>query len=288
MKHRSTIHVEEAEILAHEAHAGGQHILRLRAPKTAARARAGSFIHLSCDDALPMRRPLSIMRSGRGAGWIDILYRVFGQGTALLTQRKPGEHLSLLGPIGQPFVVNTERTRPLLLGGGVGIPPMVFLAEELKADRRYQPLVMMGSEVPFPFTPRPSQIMVPGIPASVIAAMPLLDDWGIPSRLASLQGYPGCHEGYVTDLARAWLQVLDVTQRAEVEIFACGPHPMLAATARLAREFDLPCQVSLEEYMACAVGGCAGCTVRIETPQGPAMKRVCVDGPVFDAQTVVF
>lgn len=288
MKHRSTIHVEEAEILAHEAHAGGQHILRLRAPKTAARARAGSFIHLSCDDALPMRRPLSIMRSGRGAGWIDILYRVFGQGTALLTQRKPGEHLSLLGPIGQPFVVNTERTRPLLLGGGVGIPPMVFLAEELKADRRYQPLVMMGSEVPFPFTPRPSQIMVPGIPASVIAAMPLLDDWGIPSRLASLQGYPGCHEGYVTDLARAWLQALDVTQRAEVEIFACGPHPMLAATARLAREFDLPCQVSLEEYMACAIGGCAGCTVRIETPQGPAMKRVCVDGPVFDAQTVVF
>lgn len=288
MKHRATIHVEEAEILAHEAHAGGQHILRLRAPKTAAHARPGSFIHLVCDDALPMRRPLSIMRSGHDAGWIDILYRVFGHGTGLLAQRKPGERLSLIGPIGQPFVVHAERTRPLLLGGGVGIPPMVFLAEELKTDRRYQPLVMMGSEVPFPFTARPSQIMVPGIPASVIAAMPLLDDWGIPSRLASLQGYPGCHEGYVTDLARAWLQALDEAQRAEVEIFACGPHPMLAATARLAREFDLPCQVSLEEYMACAVGGCAGCTVRIETAQGPAMKRVCVDGPVFDAQTVVF
>ncbi len=289
MKHRATIHVEEAEILAHEAHAGGQHVLRLRAPKTAAHARPGSFIHLACDDALPMRRPLSIMRSGRGTGWIDILYRVFGIGTGLLAQRKPGERLNLLGPIGQPFVVHTERTRPLLLGGGVGIPPMIFLAEELKADRRYQPLVMMGSEVPFPFTARPSQIMVPGVPASVIAAMPLLDDWGIPSRLASLQGgYPGCHEGYVTDLARGWLQALDEAQRAEVEIFACGPHPMLAATARLAREFDLPCQVSLEEYMACAVGGCAGCTVRIETAQGPAMKRVCVDGPVFDAQTVVF
>jgi dihydroorotate dehydrogenase electron transfer subunit len=288
MKHRSTIHVEEAEILAHEAHDGGQHVLRLHAPKTAEHARPGSFIHLGCDDALPMRRPLSIMRSGRGAGWIDILYRVFGHGTGLLAQRKPGERLSLLGPIGQPFVAHAERPRPLLLGGGVGIPPMVFLAEELKADRRYQPLVMMGSEVPFPFTARPSQIMVPGIPASVIAAMPLLDDWGIPSRLASLQGYPGCHEGYVTDLARAWLQALDETQRAEVEIFACGPHPMLAATARLAREFDLPCQVSLEEYMACAVGGCAGCTVRIETAQGPAMKRVCVDGPVFDARTVVF
>ena len=287
MKHRSTIHVEEAEILAHEAHAGGQHILRLRAPKTAARARAGSFIHLSCDDALPMRRPLSIMRSGRGAGWIDILYRVFGQGTALLTQRKPGEHLSLLGPIGQPFVVNTERTRPLLLGGGVGIPPMIFLAEELKADRRYQPLVMMGSEVPFPFTPRPSQIMVPGIPASVIAAMPLLDDWGIPSRLASLQGYPGCHEGYVTDLARAWLQALDVTQRAEVEIFACGPHPMLARR-RVWRVSSI-CRVRFRWKSTWhARSAAAPCCGENRDPAGPAMKRVCVDEPVFDAQTVVF
>jgi dihydroorotate dehydrogenase electron transfer subunit len=118
--------------------------------------------------------------------------------------------------------------------------------------------------------------------------MPLLDDWGVPSRLSSLQGYAGCYEGYVTDLARAWLGALSEDERAQVEIFACGPHPMLAATARLANEFGLPCQVSLEEFMACAVGGCAGCAVRINTPQGPAMKRVCVDGPVFDAAAVQF
>ncbi|MDQ2640294.1 MAG: dihydroorotate dehydrogenase electron transfer subunit, partial [Pseudomonadota bacterium] len=67
---------------------------------------------------------------------------------------------------------------------------------------------------------------------------------------------------------------------------SCGPTPMLKAVAALAREFDLPCQVSLEEYMACAVGGCAGCAVEVQTPAGPAMKRVCVDGPVFDARTV--
>ena len=72
----------------------------------------------------------------------------------------------------------------------------------------------------------------------------------------------------------------------EVEVFACGPHPMLAAVAALAREFALPCQVSLEEFMACGVGGCAGCTVEVRTTAGPAMKRVCVDGPVFDAQQV--
>ncbi|NNG12360.1 MAG: dihydroorotate dehydrogenase electron transfer subunit, partial [Halobacteria archaeon] len=120
----------------------------------------------------------------------------------------------------------------------------------------------------------------------VIAAMPLLEDWGVPSRLTSLQGFPGCFEGYITDLARSWLDSLSAAEHDEVGIYACGPHPMLAAAARLAGEFNLPCQVSLEEYMACAVGGCAGCTVRLKMPDGPAMKRVCVDGPVFDAALI--
>jgi dihydroorotate dehydrogenase electron transfer subunit len=124
------------------------------------------------------------------------------------------------------------------------------------------------------------------MPDGVIAAMPLLEDWGIPSRLASLQGYAGTHDGYVTDLARHWLDALDNEARAQVEIFSCGPHPMLEAVAKLAKEYELPCQVSLEEFMACGVGGCAGCVVQVETEQGPAMKRVCVDGPVFEAAQV--
>ena len=122
--------------------------------------------------------------------------------------------------------------------------------------------------------------------SGVIAAMPLLDSWGVPSRLTSKAGFPGCHDGFVTDLARLWLGQLGDTARGEVELFACGPTPMLKAVAALAREFSLPCQVSLEEYMACAVGGCAGCVVEVATPAGPSMERVCVDGPVFDAYTV--
>jgi dihydroorotate dehydrogenase electron transfer subunit len=163
---------------------------------------------------------------------------------------------------------------------------MVFLAEQLKDPAKYQPVVLMGSEVPFPFRPRPSQIIMSGMPDGVIASMPLLEDWGVPSRLASLQGYAGCYEGFITDLARCWLDSLTGAQRLEVEIFACGPHPMLEAAARLAAQNNLPCQVSLEEFMACAVGGCAGCVVQVNTGQGPAMKRVCVDGPVFDAYSV--
>ncbi|MCC6206599.1 MAG: dihydroorotate dehydrogenase electron transfer subunit [Gammaproteobacteria bacterium] len=288
MTHRDTLLVEEAEILSHQAHPGEQYILRLKAPRIAQRARAGSFVHIKCDPRLPMRRPLSIMRADARAGWIELLYRAFGDGTRLLSGHGPGTRLSVLGPIGRPFTLHPERPRALLIGGGVGIPPMIFLVEEMRRSGGYSPLVLMGSEVPFPFTARPSQILAPGMPEGAIAAMPLMDDWGVPSRLASLQGYPGCFHGYVTDLARRWLEALSQAQRDEVEIFACGPHPMLEAAARLARDHALPCQVSLEEFMACAVGGCAGCTVRILTADGPAMKRVCVDGPVFDAATVVF
>ena len=287
-EHRGSIFVEDAEILAHEHFAGEQHVLRLKAPACAARALPGSFIHLSCDSALPMRRPMSIMRVSAAEGWVECLYKVVGEGSRLLTGRHKGDVLSCLGPIGKPFVLHPEKPRPLLLGGGVGIPPMVFIADALRQDKRakWQPLVLMGSEVPFPFKTRPSTILVPDMPEGVIGCMPLMEDWGIPSRLASLQGYAGCFDGYLTDLARAWLKNLDGKTLSEVEIFACGPTPMLKAAAILAQEFKIPSQVSLEEFMACAVGGCAGCTVEVRTPEGLAMKRVCVDGPVFDGAAV--
>lgn len=286
--HRGTIFVEEAEVLAQQAFEGGQFVLRLRAPQCAQTASPGSFVHLSCDESLPMRRPLSIMRADPARGWIEVLYKAAGPGLSLLGRKRAGDRLSCLGPIGSGFTPSGERPRTLLVGGGVGIPPMVFLAETLRerADAAWQPLVLMGSEVPFPFRPRPSTILVPGMPAGAIACMPLLDEWGVPSRLASLAGHAGCHEGYVTDLAAAWLASLDRATLAEVEMFACGPTAMLRASAAVAQRFEIPCQVSLEEFMACAVGGCAGCAVRVETPQGPAMKRVCVDGPVFDAREV--
>jgi dihydroorotate dehydrogenase electron transfer subunit len=165
---------------------------------------------------------------------------------------------------------------------------MVFLAEALRADQRaaWQPLVLMGSEVPFPFRTRPSTIIVPGMPDGTIACMPLMEEWNVASRLASRSDFPGCYPGFVTELADAWLGTLQPTALADIEIFACGPTAMLKVVTALARKHNLPCQVSLEEFMACAVGGCAGCTVEVRTPEGPAMKRVCVDGPVFDAYSV--
>lgn len=286
---RGSIFVEDAKILTHQAFSGYQHILRVQAPDIAHAARPGAFVHLRCDSGLSMRRPMSIMRVSATQGWVDMLYKQVGVGTRALAARVPGELLNMIGPVGTPFLIDKTRTRPLLLGGGVGIPPILFLAESLRYRlNELKPLVLMGSEVPFPFELSRSETSLAGVAETVNSSLALVDGWHIPSRLSSLMGYPGCFEGYITDLAKTWMQALTTAERNQVAVYACGPTPMLRAVAKFADEFSLPCQVSLEEYMACAVGGCAGCTVRVATPHGQAMKRVCVDGPVFEANQVFF
>jgi dihydroorotate dehydrogenase electron transfer subunit len=284
---RGTIPIELATVLGQEPWPGQQYVLALKSPRCAALASPGQFVHLRCGDSLPMRRPFSLQRADASTGTLEILYKVTGEGTRELARRRPGEQLSCLGPIGHGFVPALKHPRALLIGGGVGIPPLVFLAERLAASgSAARMFACFGSELPFPFRSRPSTLIVPGLPPGTIGSHPLLESLGAASRLASLADRPGAYLGFVTELARHWLAALDAPTRAEVAIYACGPTAMLRATAALAREFRVPAQVSLEENMACAVGGCAGCTVEVETPAGPAMRRVCVDGPVFDAATV--
>lgn len=286
-RNRGTIFVEDARVTAVSTFPGNQYILRLHSPKTARRAIPGSFVHVRCDDAIPMRRPLSIMRADADEGWIEILFKIVGSGLRSLGEKTPGDSMSLVGPIGTGFEPSRQRPRVLLIGGGVGIPPMVFLAERLRQDSfDWKTLVLMGSEIPFPFELGRSVIATEWLGKEFVTAMPLMEDWRIPSRLASMSGIEGVFRGYVSDLARVWLERQTDDELAQTEIFSCGPTPMLEAVAALAKDFNVPCQVSLEEYMACAVGGCAGCTVMVQTEQGLEMKRVCVDGPVFDAASV--
>ena len=277
--HRGTIFVEEAEVLANERHPAGQHVVRMRSAKVAERAAPGSFVHLRCGPELAMRRPMSVMRTDPAGSWFEILFKEVGAGTRLLGRCERGDRLSVLGPIGRGFAPSPDRPRRLLLGGGVGIPPILFLAERLAASR---PVVLMGSEVPFPFDLSRSAMHEAGLPAG--AGLGCLEEAGIPSRTASRAGLPGCFDGLVTDLARDWLEVRSSLDG--VELFACGPEPMLRAVAELGREFGVSTQLALEEHMACGTGGCAGCNVLVRTPDGPAMKRVCVDGPVFDGASV--
>ncbi|MBT68102.1 MAG: dihydroorotate dehydrogenase electron transfer subunit [Thiotrichales bacterium] len=281
--HRDTISVNDCQILAHYQFEGDQYIITLESKEIADSARPGQFVHLSVSGMLAMRRPISIMSVDKENGTFDLLFKIVGEGTKQLAERKIGDVLSVIGPIGNGFDL-TDRKIPLLIGGGVGMPPMIAIAQQIKDNAHYSPYVILGSEVPFPFDTSPSSLK--GFHSSKFHTMPLLEGWRVPCGLASLQDYEGVYKGYVTDLARNYLDSLSSNDLKEVEIFTCGPNAMLEAVSKLANEYNLPCQASLEEYMACAVGGCAGCVVEVKTENGPAMKRVCVDGPVFDAKTV--
>ena len=114
--HRGTIALEDGVVLSQQAFPGEQFVIRLEAKKCAARAEPGSFAHLQVDDDIPMRRPLSIMRVDREAGWIEILYKIVGPGLAALSRRRAGDRLSVLGPIGKPFELHPARKKPLLIG----------------------------------------------------------------------------------------------------------------------------------------------------------------------------
>jgi len=280
--HRNTIYEEQAEVIARADHPGEQFILRVKAAKTATHAQPGQFVHIRVSEGRPLRRPISIMLTDPAKGTVDLLFKAIGEGTRELSERKVGEILPMLGPIGRPFDLSDTSKRYVLVGGGVGIPPMIFAADRLagKADV----VVFAGSEVAFPFALRPSQFLLAGIEGNTILGIASLESRGVPSRLASNADMYGCYQGHVPDLAGEYLRALSDAERARTVLLSCGPHPMLHAVARLSRETGVAAQLSLEEHMACGIGGCAGCVVKTIEAGGEYYRRVCVDGPVFPAE----
>ena len=285
-EHRDKIFIEDSKIESITTFPNNQFIMRLHSPKCANAALPGSFVHIQCDQDILMRRPLSIMRANAKHGWVEILFKIVGNGLDALSKRKVGDLVSSIGPIGNGFIPSKKRPETLLIGGGVGIPPIIFLAETLKGNEKWNPFVIMGSEVPFPFEVTKRKKKISWLEKKINGTMPLLEEWEIPGILCSLNNINGSYRGYVTDAADQYLDSISQNQLNRIEIFSCGPTKMLEAVALLARKYKLPCQVSLEEYMACAVGGCAGCTIPIKTKDGISMQRVCVDGPVFEATHV--
>ena len=284
---RNTVFEEEAEVLAHVTHPGDQFIMRVRAPKTAANAKPGQFVHLRVSPERALRRPISIMLTNPEKGTVDLLYKAIGEGTHLLSERKVGDSIAMLGPIGVPFDLSDSSKRYILIGGGVGIPPMIFAADQIsssnQSDGKTDCVVFAGSEVEFPFALKPSTTILPGISGNTILSITSLEERGITCRLASNAGLYGCYDGHVPHLARDYLAALSDEERARCVLLSCGPHPMLHAVAEVGRQFDLPTFLSLEEHMACAIGGCAGCVVKTIEGGEEKYRRVCVDGPVFPA-----
>ncbi|MCL4464615.1 MAG: dihydroorotate dehydrogenase electron transfer subunit [Chloroflexi bacterium] len=254
-------------IVARDELAPGTVLLRLRAPALARAARAGQFVHVRCGDSHDplLRRPISLHRVGvagadRGGLQPDevaLLLQVVGRGSAWLAQRRLGDELDVLGPLGRGFRPEPKAGHLLLVGGGLGVAPLVMLADEA---------VRAGLAVTLAMGTRTA--------AGVFPARLLPEE--VEYAVATEDGSLG-QKGLVTDLLPALLPWSD-------QVFACGPWPMLRALRRLLQLTPAKrAQVSLEERMGCGVGVCYGCVV--ETRHG--RRRVCHDGPVFNLDDVV-
>ena len=289
MTNKDIIFEEKAEIVDQVKFESDQFVTIVKAEKSSQTAKPGQFAFVECGGDTLLRRPLSYLRSSKEDGTVEFMYKTVGQGLESLSQLKKGDAIKIMGPIGNGFTIPSGKESAILIGGGVGIPPVLFMGEEInKINGGIDLVAFFGSEIPFPFETCDSDLVMPGLDLSVNKTIDDMEKLGIPCRLSSQAGYEGCHLGYVTELAKSFIETLSDGEKTETIIYACGPESMLKAVAKLAKDDQLDCVLSLEEYMACAIGGCAGCTVRVLEDGHERMKRVCVDGPVFDAEQLYF
>jgi len=227
-------------------------------------AKAGQFLAIKITDAYEplLRRPFSIHRLS-GAG-IEILYQIVGKGTEILSQKKAGQYLDIIGPLGNGFTYRLPSHRAtqlsVLVAGGMGVAPLLFLAETIFTRK---PLVLIGAKT-----------------RSDVLCEKEFRKLGCNVKIATDDGSKG-FKGYVSKLLKKELSTIDYRLST---IYSCGPRPMLREIAVISKEYNIPAQVSLEEHMACGMGACLGCVVNTQD----GFKRVCKEGPVFNADEIVW
>ncbi len=259
-----------AQILQNEKIGRDFYRMRIEATYLAKNMKPGQFIEVRCSSSIDplLRRPLGVHK--RLKNGIEILYEVVGKGTGLLSQKKSGERLDLIGPLGNGFSIPASRSHEpyaLLIAGGIGVAPLVALAEELKKKKK-DIHVIIGAKT-----------------KSHLLCESEFKSLGCTVEVASEDGSKG-FKGLATDL----LTDLLTTQNSQLKtIYACGPNEMLKAVSYIARDKKIPCQVSLEEKMACGIGVCLGCPVKVHKKnRGYEYKMVCKDGPVFNAEEILW
>jgi dihydroorotate dehydrogenase electron transfer subunit len=242
-------------------------LLTLGSPRIARSARPGQFLMVRVSDRpYPLlRRPLSI--HARKGSSIGIFFSRLGAGTAILAEKKPGETLDIIGPLGKGYSIprGLKRKTAVLVGGGRGIAPLYFLAEEMQA-RGIHPRVFYGGrtagEVP----------LVEKFARQRIEIFVSTDDGSM--------GYKGFVSAMLEkELARSAPPSL---------ICACGPDPMMRRVAEVAAERSIPAQVSLEAVMGCGIGACWGCVRKIRRGATAAWVKICEEGPVFEASEILW
>ena len=239
-------------------------LLGMKSPRIAKSARPGQFVMIRVRSGMDplLRRPFSICGTERNS--FLVLYRAVGQGTAILTEAKSGEILSVLGPLGTGFELPGGDAIPLLVGGGIGVAPLLFLAQRLKKRKT---LFMMG------FASAKEVLTVPHMKGTRTKVSIATDD-----------GSKG-HGGFVTDLLEDYLVRSGVGEKRHL-LFTCGPKAMMSKMADISSSRNIPCQFSLEASMACGLGACLGCAIRAQESSGRDYVHVCKDGPVFRTEAI--
>lgn len=269
----------KAKIIENKKIAEGFYKMRVESPYLSKNSKPGQFVEVKCsDEIIPLlRRPLGVHKISKNR--IEVLYEVVGRGTELLSKKKSGGFLDIIGPLGNGFMINQPTSQPanqqtILIAGGVGVAPLAALADELR-QKKYKVDVIIGART-----------------KSHIMCEEDFKSMGCSVHVATEDGSKG-YKGLATDLLVKELnQQTSKPANQQTIIYACGPTAMLKAVAKIAEAKHIPCQVSMEERMACGIGVCLGCPVKVKGPvassQSPEYKMVCKDGPVFDAKEIAW
>jgi dihydroorotate dehydrogenase electron transfer subunit len=247
--------------------------LTIHEPAIAGSATPGQFVHVLCSSGRSLdpllRRPFSVHDVDPAAGSVSILYEIVGRGTALLAEKRPGETLDLLGPLGEGFSLPTSSGRPILLiAGGIAVAPLHYLARRLAET--------MGVQR--------TTILIGARSECLLICVEQFREFG-DVRIATDDGTAG-HRGFVTGLLSECIEEMDEENLPLV--FACGPMAMLRAVSRITNAHDLKTQVSTEALMACGVGACMSCAIKVRDGDGVKYVRCCKEGPMFYADEVVW
>ncbi len=261
----------EAEVLSHERIIGQEFEIVFAAPEIASVAQPGQFLELLFGEnyAPLLRRPFSLYRVDREAGTCSVLYLARGSFTSGLAQKRAGDRVSLLGPLGRPYRWQAGETgRHILIAGGIGAPPLYFLANRLSQTPGIDP-----SQVVVVIAARTRDLLV---------GMTEFGNLNIVLQAVTDDGSEGSR-GLATELLT---RLLDEDPVTPTHLYSCGPMPMLRAVGEIALARNVPCQLSIETSMPCGIGLCQGCVVTLNAPHLPEGSRnalACVEGPVFDA-----
>lgn len=254
-------------VLANDKAGPGFYRMRIGSGYLAKNTLPGQFFEVRVSEGTEplLRRPFSCHRILKGA--VEILYEVVGPSTEILARKKKDDTVDIIGPLGNGFDIC--KGEAMIVAGGIGTAPLFGLAEKLKK----KPTVLIGART-----------------KDHLLCEKEFKGLGCEVKVATDDGSKG-HKGFVTDLLKGDLRNTQYAKRNT--IYACGPHVMMKEAARIARSCGAPCQVSLEERMACGVGVCLGCPVKVRTMNDERRtmneyKMVCKDGPVFDAYGIMW